>query len=387
MKIFIKYLKHLFVIATLGYFVFKLLHYFEEINPIKKELSDFKFTDIYFGQFKDMELDNDIILVDVGKMGNSKTRKDITDFLNRIDDYNPKVIALDVDFKYDPNVPKKINQNLITALNKNDVVMYYDLQKENNVWYKAGSELDIDASKIKQGYSNNLVEKDKFGVLRFFQPFVTQGADTLKHFSIVIAEKFGVKIDQSFKENKKVMINFSYKFNDPRDLNDTSNLQIFKDKIVIVGLFTKINGAPLYNEDVHYTSSNKNYLGKSPPNMYGGEVVATIVSNIKQSSFIKYQKYLSFSLNILFSLIVYFLLLYMKTYYHQLYGAVEIIIKFVLVMLFILVSIFFISYKNIYIDFTMVGLVSFFAVEFVGLIDSFINFIENKVTKLISLKK
>ena len=116
-------------------------------------------------------------------------------------------------------------------------------------------------------------------------------------------------------------------------------------------------------------------------------MVATIVSNIKQSSFIKYQKYLSFSLNILFSLIVYFLLLYMKTYYHQLYGAVEIIIKFVLVMLFILVSIFFISYKNIYIDFTMVGLVSFFAVEFVGLIDSLINFIENKVTKLISLKK
>ena len=88
--------------------------------------------------------------------------------------------------------------------------------------------------------------------------------------------------------NNKTMINFGYDFNDARDITDTTTLEIFKDKIVIVGLFTKNNlDQPLYNDDIHYTSANRNYLGKSFPNMYGGEVLATIVANIKDNSFIK----------------------------------------------------------------------------------------------------
>ena len=62
MKLFTKYLKHLIFISTVGYFlIFKPLHWFEEINPVKKELSDFRFTDIYFGHFKEKKLDNEIL--------------------------------------------------------------------------------------------------------------------------------------------------------------------------------------------------------------------------------------------------------------------------------------------------------------------------------------
>ena len=388
MKLFINYIKHLFFILIVGYFIYTPLHYLEEINPLKKELSDFRFTDIYFGHFKEKNIDNDILLVDIGYKSNEKTRVEITDFLNRVNDtLKPKVIAVDVNFKYDKTISNEVNTNLISALENENIVLYYDLIKKNNLWLKNTSEIPIDYSKISEGYTNCLVERDSFGVLRFFQPYVVQNKDTMRHLSLVVGEKFGDYNNPSLKVNKKAMINFGYKYNQPIDISDTTNLEVFKDKIIIIGLFTKNDiGQPFYNDDLHYTSSNRNYLGKSFPNMYGGEVLATLVSNIKENSFIEYYKNLSLIINIILSFIVYFLLLYSKTYYHELYGTIEIIVKFILVTFFILVSIFFVSKSNIYIDLTMVGIISFFAVEFVGPIDHVISIIDKKIKNLRGIK-
>ncbi len=385
MKLFTKYLKHLIFISTVGYvLIYKPLHLIEEINPVKKELSDFRFTDIYFGHFKEKKTDNEILLVDIGKKESSTTRLEITEFLNKVNEKSkPKAIAIDVNFKYDSNVNDSININLADALEKDNILMYYNLKEIGGEWVKDRSEIPLNYNLIKDGYSNNLVEKDKFGVMRFFQPYVIEEKDTLRHLSLLVAEKFGVINDKSLKINKKAMINFSYNYNDPVDITDHSNLSAFKDKIIVIGIFTKNkDGWPLYNEDIHYTSANKAYLGKSFPNMYGGEVLATLISNIKENTFIQYYKNLSLTINLILSLLVYYFLLYIKTVYHELYGTVEIIIKFILVTIFILISIFFVSTSNIYIDLTTVGLVSFFAVEFVGPIDYAVDYIETKLQKL-----
>ena len=119
--------------------------------------------------------------------------------------------------------------------------------------------------------------------------------------------------------------------------------------------------------------------------MYGGEV-ATICRR-QDNSFVTYHKKLSYILNIILSLIIYFLLLYFKTFFSETYGTIEIVIKFVLTLFFIFISIYFIGYQNIYLDFTIVGLVSFFAVEFVGPIDHVINKIESRFTKFKTNKK
>ena len=385
MKLFAKYLKHLIFIFTIGYFlIYKLLHTVEEINPVKKELSDFRFTDIYFGHFKDKKIDSEILLVDIGKKESSITRLEITEFLNKINkESKPKAIAIDVNFKSDLNVNDSININLANALENDNVLMYYNLLKFDGEYLKDGSEIPLDYSIIKEGFTNNLVEKNKFGVMRFFQPYVVQEKDTMKHLSLLVAEEFGVTNNKSLKVNKKAMINFSYKYEDPIDISDFSNLSVFKDKIIIIGVFTKNkDGWPMYNDDIHYTSANKAYLGKSFPNMYGGEVLATLISNIKENTFIEYYKDMSLIINIILSLLVYYLLLYVKTVYYELYGTIEIIIKFIVVTIFILISIFFVSISNIYIDLTAVGLVSFFAVEFVGPIDHAVIYIETKIKKL-----
>jgi CHASE2 domain-containing sensor protein len=389
MKLFTRYIKHLIFISTVGYFlIFKFLHFVEEINPVKKELSDFRFTDIYFGHFKEQKKDNDIILVDIEMKKNSITRGEVTSFIKHVNKkYKPRAIVVDLNFSRDSNVNDSININLANALENDNVLMPYSLKKFDGRWEQAKSEIPINYNLIDEGFTNNLVEKDKFGVMRFFKPILVQELDTMKHLSLLVSEKFGKPINESLKEDKKVMINFSYKYNEPINILDTLNYSFCKDKIVIIGVFSKDKyGLPLYNDDIHYTSANKAYLGKSFPNMYGGEVLATIISNIKNNSFIEYIKDLSLYINIILSLMMYYFLLFAKTVYHELYGTIEIIIKFVVVTIFILVSIFFVSYSNLYIDLTTVGLVSFFAVEFVGPIDHTIDYLEEKIKTLISFK-
>ena len=319
----------------------------------------------------------------------STTRLEITEFLNKVNkESKPKAIAIDVNFKSDPNVNDSINLNLANALENDNVLMYYNLVKFDGEFLKDRSEIPLDYTVIKEGYTNNLVDKDKYGVMRFFQPYVIEEKDTMKHLSLLVAEEFGIPNNKSLKVNKKAMINFSYEYEDPIDISDLSNLSVFKDKIIIIGIFTKNkDGWPMYNDDIHYTSANKAYLGKSFPNMYGGEVLATLISNIKENTFIEYKKNMSLIINIILSLLVYYLLLYFKTVYHELYGTIEIIIKFVVVTIFILISIFFVSQSNIYIDLTTVGLVSFFAVEFVGPIDHAIDYVETKFKNLKLFKK
>ena len=168
----------------------------EGMNPIQR-IIDFSFSDIYFGHFNEKKIDDDIILIDIGVKSNEKTRIEITNFLNAVNEnYRPKVIALDVNFKYDPMVSDAINDSLFLALKNKNIAMFYDLKKVNNQWLKNKSEyVNIDYSVISEGYSNCLVEKDTFGVLRFFLPYVIDSidqTDTLKHLSLVIAEIFTV---------------------------------------------------------------------------------------------------------------------------------------------------------------------------------------------------
>lgn len=383
MKLIKKFLKHAFVIAILGYPVYHLLHTLHILNPLEKELADFKFSDIYFGHIQKKITEKDIYLVDIGSKDNTTTRSEISDFINALNKkYKPKVIAFDVQFLSDTSVSDDVNTKLVSSLTNDNVVMGYDLVNIKDEWLKNRSELPFNYNIVREGFLNNLVAKGKidFKVERFFQPSIIKGNDTLKHFSVVTAEKYGNNFDKSLlKDDNKVMINFKYKYNDAILIGDTNNYSKLKDKIVIVGLFTKNKkGFPKYNEDLHYTSSNKFYIGKSPPNMYGGEVLATIVSNINNNSFVSYYKSLSFWTNIILSILVYLSLLYFMQKSHNIFATATIITQFGLVSLFVFLSVFFVAKFNMYLDLTSLGIIAFFSVEFVEPIEKIITFIESK---------
>jgi len=304
-------------------------------------------------------------------------------FINTINKkYKPKVIAIDVDFNFDPSVSDDVNTKLVSSLINDNIVLNYNLIYDtiNKKWRRKRSALPLNYNIVREGFVNNLVAKAEFGVERFFQPSIIQGNDTLKHFSVVTAEKYGDNFDKSLlKEDNKVMINFKYKYNDAISISDTNNYFKLKDKIVIVGLFTKNKeGYPLFNDDLHYTASNKFYLGKSPPNMYGGEVLATIISNINKTEFVKYYKSLSSWLNIILSILIYLSLLYFMGKSHNIFAATSIITQFGLVSLFVFLSVFFVGQFNMYLDLTILGIIAFFSVEFVEPIDKIIKFVESK---------
>ena len=384
MKIIKKFFKHLLIILLIGGPIIILLKTLHILNPIDRALSDFKFSDIYFGHFqkKATVLDDNIYFVDIGVQDKSITRSKITRFINNINqNYKPKVIALDVLFHHDSDIPDIINEELVKALDKDNILMSYSLkEKVQDYWLKDGSELPVKGN-LSSGYNNNLIgKKVEYGVERFFQPFILEKDDTLKHFSILASEKAQLNIDKSlFKNDNKVMINYKYRYSEPILIDDTSNYFKLKDKIIIIGLFTKNKeGLPLYNEDLHYTPSNKFYFGKSPPNMYGGEILATIISNIKDNSFIEYYKNTSFWVNIILSVLIYLTLLFFMGLSHNIFIAVTIITQFFLVVFFVLASIFFLVQFNLYFDLTIVGVIAFFSVEFVGVIEEILHLLEGK---------
>jgi len=383
MNLIKKFLKHALVTAILGIPVYYFLHTLHVLNPLEKELADFKFTDIYFGHIQKKIIDEDIYLIDIGSKDNTTTRSEISEFINNVNKkYKPKVIALDVEFLTDTSVSVSVNSMLINSLANDNIVLGYALVNIKGEWLKNKSELPFNYNIVREGFTNNLVAKGKidFKVERFFQPSIIQGNDTLRHFSVVIAEKYRANFDRSLLiDNNKVMINFKYKYHNAISIGDTNNYFKLKDKIVIVGLFTKNKeGYPLFNEDLHYTASNKFYLGKSPPNMYGGEVMATILSNINNSKFVKYYKSLSFWLNIISSILIYLSLLYFMGKSHNIFAATSIITQFGLVSLFVFLSVFFVGQFNMYLDLTILGIIAFFSVEFVEPIDKIVKFVESK---------
>ena len=384
MKLIKKFFKHALVIAILGIPVYHLLHTFHVFNPLEKELADFKFSDIYFGHIQQKVTDQDIFLIDIGSKDNTTTRSEISDFINIVNKkYKPKVIALDVQFMKDSSVSDNVNERLVNSLNADNIIIGYDLVNVKDKWFKNSSEIPLNNNIVSEGFVNNLVAKGdiNYKVERFFQPSIVQDFDTLKHFSVVTAEKYGSMFNKSLtKDNNKVMINFKYQYNDAISIGDTNNYTKLKDKIVIVGLFTKNKkGFPKYNEDLHYTSSNKYYLGKSPPNMYGAEVLATIISNINNNSFVSYYKSLSIWVNITFSILVYLGLLYFAQKSHNVFAVSTIITQFGLVTLFVFLSVSFVAKFNMYLDLTILGIIAFFSVEFVEPIDKFIAFVEHKL--------
>ena len=385
----IKYFKHLICICLFYLFFYSILSQINALNPIQKVLRDFKFSDIYFSHFLEKEKDRNIYLIDIGLKSPEITRNEITKFINEVNDkYKPRVIAIDVRFLNNKNTSTETNVNLINALKKDNIVLPYSLQYEENengpVVIEARSELPINYNKVSLGFTNNFATDNvEYSVSRFFTPVLNLNNKIHNHFSYVVSKKFNPDSIYSFDKGQKIMINYKYEYDNPISINDNSSYFKLKDKIVIIGLFTKKNnGDPLYNEDVHYTPSKKPAIGKSPPNLYGAEILANIISNINNQSYIKYYEKTSIWINICLSLVIYFVLLFIYNKSSFIFSVTSIVQQFFLVFFLVLSSIFIIAKFNIYMDFTLLVFVTFFSVEFVGFIDEVVAFLENLLVNL-----
>ncbi len=132
---------NLCVIFT-AYFLWTIIDAFDEFNPLDQIFNDFDYTDLYFSEFgaKVVPPDTNIYIVNIG--GYPYTRLDIARQINVLQQFEPRVIAVDAVFAErkgfeDFALKQALNQ-------KNNVVLgvfgVYDDETDELVGYKRSNE-------------------------------------------------------------------------------------------------------------------------------------------------------------------------------------------------------------------------------------------------------
>lgn len=289
------YFRYLFkrdtILATLSVFfviaLFGLLPLNTSIlNPFKTALNDLDFNDISYSTLNknaSTPFDNRIIIVNIG----NADRLGLANMIEKIRFAKPKAMGLDVVF----NGPKDPhNDSLLAEIIKTTpnlvIASRIDWQEKVNV-EQIGY---FGNNTANRGYVNLIGEYG--GTIRNFSPFESINGKQYLSFPAAILATANNKLFQQLilRKREYEVINYArkeekYMILDGMDLlEDNIAPELFKDKIVLMGY---LNLDPFNVEDKHFTPMNKNFAGKSIPDMYGIVIHANILSMVLDGNYIK----------------------------------------------------------------------------------------------------
>jgi CHASE2 domain-containing sensor protein len=315
-----------FVFAVLSglYFVTKL-RLFDAFDPLGQALGDMELTDIAFSQIReDPELDTNIVIVNIGYL----SRGDIGRQIMAINHFKPKVIGLDIIFACDGGFTDSIScpgaydtlGNMIFAeavrQAQGRMVLAHKLWQTNKLINELGDvemfdSLEHTDNPLREGAYEGFVNLDTdadtqhdLKVCRSLNPQMMVNGNRELAFSVKMAMLYDSAATNEFlaRGNTKEAINYRgnivdwhgasnyagmYNVLDWDQALDTSSFVggMIKDKIVILGFL----GSDLRDtswDDKFITPLNKNYAGKTRPDMYGVVVHANAVSMILNRDYI-----------------------------------------------------------------------------------------------------
>lgn len=291
------YLRYLFkrdtILSTFSVFIviglFSLLPLNTGIlNPFKTALKDLDFNDISYSVLNKNEatpIDNRIVILNIG----NADRMGLALMIEKIRSAKPKVIGLDVEF----NGPKEslsdsLLRHMIGSTPNLVIVSKLDWRKKTepeNIGY-------FGVFTSNRGYANLIGEEG--GTIRNFSPFEKSKykSGVYESFSAAIVARADSAAFIKLKKRKREyeVIHYSRKIDqymliDGNDLlEDNVAPELFKDKIVLMGY---INPDPFNVEDKHFTPLNKQFAGKSTPDMNGIVIHANIISMILDGKYIR----------------------------------------------------------------------------------------------------
>jgi CHASE2 domain-containing sensor protein len=284
-------------------------------NPIKEEIKDFKFTDLYYSKLRETSslFDRDVVLVNIGNAG----RAEIAQMINVINAQNPKVIALDILFSdlRDPAEDSLLlssfraaSDRLILSSHLEDDYGQYTIY-ETNDWF--GS--------YPGGYANFVGSNPTSSTIRYFRPKADIEGDVHRSFGSEIVKKFSpdkvetLDIRDNHTESIHYLGNYDrfIHFDQPEIDAANPELSIMKDKIVMIGFMGSSIGTNTL-EDIYFTPLNQELAGRTWPDTYGLVIHANIVSMILRGDYInKMSKFTA----IIIAFIVCYLHLIMFTYF------------------------------------------------------------------------
>lgn len=266
------------------------------LDPFNHGIQEYEITDIVYTQLSKPNtlLDTTIRLVHVG----NADRADLAFMIDRIAAAGAKVIGLDVmlDGRKDPAADEQLRRSIAQAGNVILATELYDLDVEELKFNALESADSLFAAHASLGYVNFPSNYTK--TIRYFSPEEKVGDSTALAFSMAVLAQYDPQSMQRClaRNNKIEKIHYIGDLNSfahyPKELvMDTSITteylsEVLKDKIVLMGYIAeKEDENPL--KDRFYTPLNKNYAGKSIPDMYGVVIHANIINMALEGRYIR----------------------------------------------------------------------------------------------------
>lgn len=281
--------------ATIAVFIFLILLglipiNFYVLNPMKMALKDFDFNDIAYAKaHKDDEIKEDkrIIIVNTGVLD----RAEIGFLIEKVNEYKPKVIGLDIYFEGEKDPQKDSILREAFRKTKNLVAVSVAEPTEHEIEIKKNYFDDV---LPKRGYANLLGED--IGTIRYYSPFEKIASKRYPHITSAIVKEYNDSAYEKLEKRHKQVetINFmrtvnnedkkKYQVLEPEDLyNDNVDSSLLKGKIVLLGY---VNLDPNNIEDKKFTPMNHKFYGKQHPDMNGIIVQANIISMVLDKNYI-----------------------------------------------------------------------------------------------------
>jgi len=356
------------------------------LNPVSKTLGDFQITDLYFSKFKESEnADTNIVLVNIGDLD----RAGIAAMVNRINEFNPRVIGIDAFFRKPKDkfgdslladaFSKVKNLVLVSKVNKCDGQIC-DTLETSHPMFSQYAETGM-SNMISEGYDKFKTSREfsKFEIYRKKERFYdsdgneqVRQVDTVElDFAAKLAGYVNPEAVTALLKRKDTVevINYSGNIEILGDINPNASIKYFaydvhqifeaedlsnlKDKIVLLGYLGPNFGKVTW-EDRFFTPLNENYIGKANPDMYGVVIHANKISMILKGNYINNANWLlSIVINyiIIFLNIALFAYLFLKL--EHWYEGVSMLITIVEAVFMIYLTIMIFHRYNYKIDFTV----------------------------------
>lgn len=218
------------------------------------EKNDFSVTDLY-AQVADRRpvhtLDPDIILIDIGHCG----RNEISEVINSVNFWNPKVVALDILFKENLPGDSLLNEAILAIENP---VIAIGLEKTGNGKFKI-SDTPYFYKDFKLNYAaTNLPTTYEGATIReFTTTFPLVNGQNINSFPIATAKAYNPSSLNFLKIRKKNIENIDFASREfitllPDDIE--ANGELLTNKIVIIGAISD-------GTDMHHTPINSYMSG------------------------------------------------------------------------------------------------------------------------------
>ncbi len=279
-----------FVFALIGLFYLGFL-YAGFMDPFRRAWNDFTVTDLcYSGLDKTARnYPNDIVLVNVGH----RSRYEIAQMVDRIQNYHPRVIGFDIMFSSKADT----GNNYLKAVfdrHSNYIISSRGKFETSESGIPAGNGLLQEDS----GYANLAGIDKEHATVRYFYPWYNGRAA----FTTAVIKKYDARLVAQLDSSRNTPLDIRYTGGGSSFLTldytsltaGTADSNLLKDHIVLFGYLgaepgTADSGVRHYtiDEDKLFTPLNDRLSGRSYPDMYGVLVHANILRMMLRQDYTK----------------------------------------------------------------------------------------------------